>query len=376
MHLLSWFCFLAVVVATSAKKYKITVETGTVWYAGTDANVFITLRGYLGSSSLIPLSSNKNIFESGDVDVFVVDIPDIGQVTSIKIQHDNSGLGAGWYLKKVEVKNVGGNTGSVFDCDTWISSGYGLVKTFLAENVCGLTWISSSRIVGGSNALPGQWPWQVSVFYRGGHWCGGSIIDNEWIVSAAHCFHDDQNTANYKITVGEHNLKYTTDHEQEIAIEKLIIHSSYDADSQDNDIALLKLKTPIVYNARALPVCLASSDLPEGTECWVTGWGALKEGGYSPNILQQAKVPLVSKQTCSKVYSLTRSMRCAGYSTGKIDSCQGDSGGPLVCSVSRKWHLMGAVSWGIGCAREKYYGVYADIVHLKSWIINIIKNEN
>lgn len=73
---------------------------------------------------------------------------------------------------------------------------------FSARNTCGLTLVTSSRIVGGSNAVPGQWPWQVSVFYKGRHWCGGSIIDNQWIVSAAHCFHEDKNTANYKITVG------------------------------------------------------------------------------------------------------------------------------------------------------------------------------
>ena len=166
-------------------------------------------------------------------------------------------------------------------------------------------------------------------------------------------------------------MRYKSEYEQVISIEKLVIHSSYDANSQDNDIALLKLKTPIQYNARALPVCLPSSDLPSGTDCWITGWGALQEEGNSPAILQQAKVPLVSKQACGYVYgSLTTSMRCAGYHTGKIDSCQGDSGGPLVCRVNKRWHLMGAVSWGIGCARKGYYGVYADIVHLKSWIIN------
>ena len=174
--------------------------------------------------------------------------------------------------------------------------------------------------------------------------------------------------------LGEHNLRYRDKYEQIIPIEKLIIHSGYDANSLDNDIALLKLKNPIQYTARALPVCLPSSDPPEaGTECWITGWGALKEEGSSPAILQQAKVPLVSKKTCGYVYgSLTTSMRCAGSNTGEIDSCQGDSGGPLVCSVNRRWHLMGAVSWGIGCARKGYYGVYADIVHLKSWITGVM----
>ena len=173
---------------------------------------------------------------------------------------------------------------------------------------------------------------------------------------------------------GEHDLRYTNQYEQVIRIEKIVIHAGYNKDSQDNDIALIKLRSPIQYNAQALPVCLPTSDPPVGTECWITGWGALYEDGHSPEILQQAKVPLVSWKSCSYVYgSLTSSMRCAGYHTGKIDSCQGDSGGPLVCNVNGRWHLLGAVSWGIGCAKVGYYGVYADIVHLKSWIASVVQ---
>lgn len=93
-------------------------------------------------------------------------------------------------------------------------------------------------------------------------------------------------------------------------------------------------------------------------------------------ILQQAEVPLVSRDTCQNAYSsvgwgrykITTRMRCAGYAGGAIDACQGDSGGPLVCVRNDKWFLMGVVSWGIGCAREGRYGVYADVMDLKYWI--------
>ena len=93
-------------------------------------------------------------------------------------------------------------------------------------------------------------------------------------------------------------------------------------------------------------------------------------------ILQQAKVPLVSRDTCQKAYDkigygrykLTTRMRCAGYAGGAIDACQGDSGGPLVCATNDKWYLMGVVSWGVGCAREERYGVYADVMDLKYWV--------
>lgn len=97
-------------------------------------------------------------------------------------------------------------------------------------------------------------------------------------------------------------------------------------------------------------------------------------------ILQQAQVPLVSRDTCQRGYddlgyTITTRMRCAGYAGGQIDACQGDSGGPLVCVRNHKWYLMGVVSWGIGCAREGRYGVYADMMEVKYWVQQII-NDN
>ena len=97
-------------------------------------------------------------------------------------------------------------------------------------------------------------------------------------------------------------------------------------------------------------------------------------------ILQQAKVPLISRDSCQSAYqdlgyTISPRMRCAGYAKGGIDACQGDSGGPLVCSKNKKWYLIGAVSWGIGCARKGRYGVYADMTDLKYWVQDTI-NKN
>lgn len=237
-----------------------------------------------------------------------------------------------------------------------------------------------SRIVGGINAQPGSWPWQVTMDYTGEpspHWCGGSIITPEWIVTAAHCFAHGDETHKYTITVGEHNLDRLEGYEQNITVERIIKHPKYDAYSNhDYDVALMKLKTPIKYNSHVRPVCLATSDFDAGTNCFVTGWGHTSEGGNIARILQQAEVPLVSRDTCQNAYSsvgwgrykITTRMRCAGYAGGAIDACQGDSGGPLVCVRNNKWFLMGVVSWGIGCAREGRYGVYADVMDLKYWI--------
>ena len=176
---------------------------------------------------------------------------------------------------------------------------------------------------------------------------------------------------------GDFDISQNDGHEQVIEIEQIITHDQYNPSTYDYDIALMKLKTPIKFTTRVRPVCLPDDgmDFPAGTNCYVTGWGALQQAGSFPKRLYQAKVPLVDRNQCHTDYStlhgysITDRMRCAGYSAGKIDACQGDSGGPLVCERDNKWHLMGAVSWGVGCAQEKAYGVYADIPALKSWVM-------
>ena len=100
------------------------------------------------------------------------------------------------------------------------------------------------------------------------------------------------------------------------------------------------------------------------------GWGTLSSGGSTPRVLMQAEVPLVSKETCRRSYprSIHDSMLCAGKEEGGVDACQGDSGGPLVCEFGGTWYLEGATSWGYRCAARGYYGVYANVRFLLSWI--------
>ncbi|XP_078342560.1 serine protease 1-like isoform X2 [Oculina patagonica] len=242
---------------------------------------------------------------------------------------------------------------------------------------CG-TKAQGTRIVGGTNAKPGAWPWQITMDYKGHaekpHWCGGSIVSPQWIVSAAHCFAYGDDPNQYTIVAGDHDLNGKEGYEQNIPIEKIIKHPQYAAHkNHDYDLALIKLKSPLTYNNRVRPVCLPKFDFDVGTNCFVTGWGHTEEGGDIPQILQQAKIPLISRDSCQNAYrdlgyTISQRMRCAGYAKGGIDACQGDSGGPMVCSKNDKWYLMGAVSWGIGCAREGRYGVYADLMDLKYWV--------
>ncbi|XP_035682778.1 trypsin-3-like [Branchiostoma floridae] len=236
---------------------------------------------------------------------------------------------------------------------------------------CGVPAIQpypGNRIVGGQAAKPGSWPWQVSVRYYTGHYCGGSIIAPNWIVTAAHCFYGDTNPGNLKIHVGSHYFNKKDRNQQNLDVIKVIVHKQYNSRNIDNDIALLKLSSSIEFTDYASPVCLPTVDAPDGTMCYVTGWGDTKGTG-SDDVLRQATVPVMSRKTCSsrRYYGgqVTHNMICAGYEQGGVDPSQGDSGGPLVCqySESDQWTLDGITSWGYGCAQAYKPGVYTRVTN-------------
>ncbi|XP_034448991.1 transmembrane protease serine 6 [Hippoglossus hippoglossus] len=245
---------------------------------------------------------------------------------------------------------------------------------------CGLRQVSS-RIVGGTNALEGEWPWQTSLQVRGTHICGGALISNQWVVSAAHCFYDDwlRSASLWTVYLGKLLLSPSSPTEEVARVQEIHLHKDYDNRTQDYDLALLKLDRPPSppQAGQARPVCLPppTHRLDPGLLCWVTGWGAVSEGGKASNVLQKVDVHLVSEEACVRSYGnlVTPRMLCAGYSAGEKDACQGDSGGPLVCQgPSGRWVLAGVVSWGKGCGRPGYYGVYTRITRLTDWIKKVI----
>ncbi|XP_031419433.2 transmembrane protease serine 6-like, partial [Clupea harengus] len=169
--------------------------------------------------------------------------------------------------------------------------------------------------------------------------------------------------------------------EEALRVSRLLLHHYYDAETHDYDLALLRLERPVAPSTLARPACLPSpAHLYEpGLLCWVTGWGTLREGGRASDKLQKVDVRLVSQEACVRSYGymVTPRMLCAGYRSGGKDACQGDSGGPLVCqeqSQSARWFLAGVVSWGRGCARPDYYGVYTRITKFTSWITEHINS--
>uniref|UniRef100_A0A3Q3GLR6 Transmembrane serine protease 4a n=1 Tax=Labrus bergylta TaxID=56723 RepID=A0A3Q3GLR6_9LABR len=229
---------------------------------------------------------------------------------------------------------------------------------------------SQDRIVGGTDAFIEDWPWQVSLQQGGRHTCGGSLVSPRWVVTAAHCFAGSKKElSGWKVVSGRTHLGTLGGS----TVDRIVLNGDYDTARNDYDIAMMRLSSPISMGESQRPVCLPpkSFGLQAGASMAVTGWGYLEEDGNVSPTLQKASIPLIDQAKCSSpsIYgsSITERMICAGFLEGKVDACQGDSGGPLVYFSSSKWHLVGVVSWGVGCARKGRPGVYCNVEVTCSW---------
>jgi len=242
---------------------------------------------------------------------------------------------------------------------------------------CGKPEVQMSRVIAGDDAKKGAWPWQILLLFNGRPGCGGSIISNRWVVTAAHCV--DRRTDTpwiFKVRVGEHDRNVNEGTEVDHAVEKVIMHESYDRNRIRNDIALFKLSKPIMFNKYVKPVCLPDADVKPGHQCYITGWGKIQHPGNMHTMLQQAVMPAVSNDVCDKKnyrgigLHVTADMICGGSGgTSRRSGCHGDSGGPYVCQVNGRWELHGDVSHGSGrCKSTDSYTVFARTTYFKSWI--------
>ncbi|XP_077114244.1 trypsin-like [Ranitomeya variabilis] len=221
------------------------------------------------------------------------------------------------------------------------------------------------KIVGGYTCTKNAVPWQVSL-YSSYHFCGGSLINNLWVVSAAHCY-----KSSLQVRLGEHNIAVSEGTEQFISSSKVIRHGSYSSYTLDNDIMLIKLASAATLNSYVKAISLPSGCPSAGTSCLISGWGnTLSSGTNMPNLLQCVDAPVLTAAQCSSAYpgEITSNMICVGYLEGGKDSCQGDSGGPVVCNGA----LQGIVSWGYGCAQKNYPGVYTKVCNYNSWISSTV----
>ncbi|XP_054619587.1 trypsin-3-like [Dunckerocampus dactyliophorus] len=226
---------------------------------------------------------------------------------------------------------------------------------------------NDDKIVGGSECSRHSVPYQVSL-NAGYHFCGGSLISSQWVVSAAHCY-----KSRIQVRLGEHNIAVNEGTEQWIDSAKLIRHPQYNSYNLDNDIMLIKLSRPAALNNYVQTISLPSRCPFADENCLVSGWGNMAANGNNfPDRLQCLRQPIIDDRICKNAYPhlFTQNMLCSGFMHGGASSCQGDSGGPLVCSGQ----LQGVVSWGYDCAMKGHPSVYARVCRYNNWISSVMRS--
>lgn len=255
--------------------------------------------------------------------------------------------------------------------------------------------VREPRIVGGNNTYEGEFPWAVSIQRHGNHHCGGVIVGKRWILTAAHCVRN-QLVNNLIVRTGGHTLTRSNNHinshlERDYLVDQIIMHgdfSRYDnltasqmkssANTNNADIALLRLKYDVYWNELAWPVCFPNKDSGNfsGHDAVVIGWGKLNEKSEDfSNELQKVKLTIIDNKVCQNWFRqagrdmpIDDRIICAGFKSGGKDACHGDSGGPLLSKINGHYVVVGVVSTGIGCARPLLPGLYSRVSSYIGWI--------
>ena len=266
-----------------------------------------------------------------------------------------------------------------------------MFRQFIASLLFLLTLFSSTlaasdrtiRIVGGTEVPDNRYPWMAAIYFRvdGNRFlpgCGGSLVSDRWIVSAAHCFVDSgvpSNPNNVAFLLGATDL--TSDDGIFSVVSRIVIHPDYNPNTQENDIALLELPDPVGCQPITLP-SLANPVPIDGELATAAGWGSTSEGGSQSTQLLEVDLPIVAHNACLPFYqnSLNQPlMLCAGgVPQGGRDSCQGDSGGPLFVNRAGQVVQAGIVSFGVGCARPGIPGIYTRMISYTDWISGFVND--
>ncbi|CAH1246524.1 PRSS1 [Branchiostoma lanceolatum] len=259
----------------------------------------------------------------------------------------------------------------------------------------------NARIHGGQYATQGMFPWQASLksLKHPAHlsYCGGTLYNNQWVITAAHCVEEayggtDPNM--WQVRVGLASVAHWEHGRQDYNVTRVIMHPHYHRFEVDGqplahmDVALLKLDRPVTLDAFVNNICLPDSDASVGTDCIVSGWGVtsmhVENSGPDDesDTLKWTYAPILDPGYCSQPHvwgslMLSSIMVCAGYEHGRDDACEGDSGGPFICPSpdGSRWELQGIVSWGdIPCGEQHKPTVYMRVTTYKGWIQQTIQS--
>lgn len=230
--------------------------------------------------------------------------------------------------------------------------------------------VMANRIVNGFEAIPGDWGWQVSLTSRGRHFCGGVLINSEWILTAGHCFQSMPPSLAVDLGVHDRNNKESWFKTRKAA--KVVVHPQFDIRRMKNDIAMIKLSAPVDFDDRyIIEACMPEAGLDvQGKTGWVTGWGAPKFGSTTTTKMFEVSMPILTDARCKARYGYmvdTNSVVCAGEFSVNSGACQGDSGGPFVVQADNgKWNIVGLTSWGQnGCG---YGTIFTRVSYFIDWI--------
>jgi len=245
------------------------------------------------------------------------------------------------------------------------------------------------KVRGGFCTENGAVPWTVQIQVKEGdqyvHRCGGSLLSEEFVLTACHCFGAGKDK-DIIVVLGQDDLNNSEDPgEVTFQVERYWLHEHFQMDGPySHDLALIKLRKKgdgcgARFSSTVSPICLPKrwTSFQDNTTCFVSGWGKTKpQDKIHPECLRAAELPIMNHNQCKKMYAessqnIIKEMICAGKLKGGVDACKGDSGGPLVCKddlSSNTYMLAGVISWGLGCGKAYTPGVFTSVVHYLDWI--------